>query len=84
MFVLECARSKAFLSQGQTLVAVTSGANMDFDRLRFISERAAADESLISVKIPEQPGAFVKLYKLISPHNVTEFAYRLSSQKDSE
>mmetsp|Transcript_53729 Transcript_53729/g.143754 ORF Transcript_53729/g.143754 Transcript_53729/m.143754 type:complete len:591 (-) Transcript_53729:165-1937(-) len=71
-------------ARGQTLVAVTSGANMDFDRLRFISERAAADESLISVKIPEQPGAFVKLYKLISPRNVTEFAYRLSSQKDSE
>jgi len=62
----------------KTLVAVTSGANMDFDRLRFVSERADTSESLISVTIPERAGAFIELYKNIYPRNVTEFSYRIS------
>jgi C-terminal regulatory domain of Threonine dehydratase len=41
---------------GVTVAAVTSGANIDFDRLRFVSERADSSETLISVTIPEQPG----------------------------
>ena len=44
-----------------TYVAVASGANMDFDRLRFVSERADDSETLLSVVIPEQPGAFQRL-----------------------
>lgn len=40
------------------MVAVCSGANMDFDRLRFVSERADSSETLISATIPERPGAF--------------------------
>eukprot|EP00038_Savillea_parva_P032020 m.92967 g.92967 ORF g.92967 m.92967 type:complete len:605 (-) comp9982_c0_seq1:269-2083(-) len=59
-----------------TVVAVTSGANMDFTRLRFISERADASESLLAVEIPERPGAFRSLYSVIFPRNVTEFSYR--------
>lgn len=63
----------------KTVVAITSGANVDFDRLRFISERADASEALLAIEIPETPGAFYDLYKLIFPRNVTEFSYRYAS-----
>ena len=62
--------------KGKTFVAVCSGANMDFDRLRFVSERADSSETLVSVAIPEKPGAFRELYSVIYPRNVTEFSYR--------
>jgi len=65
-------------AEGQTLCAIASGANMDFDRLRFVSERADASETLLSVLIPERPGAFKEMYAHISPRNVTEFSYRMS------
>jgi len=68
---------------GQTLVAVTSGANMDFDRLRFVSERADTSESLIAIWIPEKPGSFLRLYECIYPRNVTEFSYRISGDPAS-
>ncbi|KAK2782884.1 threonine deaminase [Emmonsiellopsis sp. PD_33] len=61
------------------LVALTSGANMNFDRLRFVAERAALGEkkeALLSVTIPERPGAFAKLVETVIPHDVTEFSYR--------
>ena len=61
---------------GQTLVVTASGANMDFDRLRFVSERADASETLLSVRIPERAGSFRALMRSIEPRNVTEFAYR--------
>ncbi|KAJ2186114.1 threonine deaminase, partial [Coemansia sp. RSA 532] len=64
---------------GQTLVAVTSGANMNFDRLRFVAERTAlgeAKEALLSVVIPEQPGSFLKLHDIVYPRSITEFTYR--------
>jgi len=64
---------------GQTLVAVTSGANMDFDRLRFVSERADSSESLAAAVIPERPGSFWQLYMDIFPRNITEFSYRMVS-----
>lgn len=63
----------------RTLVAIASGANMDFDRLRFVTERAALGEQkevLLSVNIPEQPGAFAELINNVLPHAVTEFSYR--------
>jgi len=60
----------------KTYVAVSSGANMDFDRLRFVSERADSSETLMSVAIPERPGSFRELYSIIHPRNVTEFSYR--------
>ncbi|KAF2755026.1 threonine dehydratase catabolic [Pseudovirgaria hyperparasitica] len=62
------------------LVAIASGANMNFDRLRFVAERAALGENkeaLLSVVIPEQPGAFASLIKNVNPLSVTEFSYRL-------
>lgn len=64
------------------LVAIASGANMDFDRLRFVAERAALGEkkeALLSVTIPERPGAFAGLIKAVSPMAVTAFSYRYSS-----
>ena len=66
---------------GQTMVAITSGANMDFDRLRFVSERADGSEKSLAVTIPEKPGAFRALYNLIWPRNVTEFSYRFETEQ---
>ena len=66
----------------RTLVAIASGANMNFDRLRFVAERAALGEkkeALISVSIPETPGAFAELIKVVLPHAVTEFSYRYAT-----
>ena len=69
---------------GQTLVAITSGANMDFDRLRFVSERADDSERSLAVTIPEKPGAFRALYNLVWPRNVTEFSYRFESEAKAD
>lgn len=66
----------------RNLVAIASGANMNFDRLRFVAERAALGEkkeALISVSIPEKPGAFSELIKVVLPHAVTEFSYRYAT-----
>jgi threonine dehydratase len=65
------------------LVAVLSGANMNFDRLRFVAERAEvgeAREALFGVTIPERPGAFREFCATIGRRVVTEFNYRLSSR----
>jgi threonine dehydratase len=72
--------------RGQALVAVTSGANMNFDRLRFVAERAEigeAREALLAVTIPEERGSFRKLCSLIGPRNVTEFTYRISDEREA-
>jgi len=69
---------------GQTLVAISSGANMDFDRLRFVSERADSSETIVAVRIPERPGSFKEFYKCIAPRNVTEFSYRIASGNQDE
>jgi threonine dehydratase len=70
--------------QGQTMVAITSGANMDFTRLRFVSERADESEKTLIVTIPETPGTFRKLYSLIWPRNVTAFSYRYGSEGEAK
>lgn len=62
--------------------AILSGANMDFDRLRFVSERARLGEGrevLLSVNIPERPGVFYSMIQTILPRSITEFAYRYSN-----
>jgi threonine dehydratase len=64
-----------------TLVAVIGGANVNFDRLRHIAERAAVGEQremLLAVEIPEQPGSFRKFCEAIGRRSVTEFNYRYS------
>lgn len=68
--------SKLYDCKDKTFVAISSGANMDFDRLRFVSERADSSETLMSVSIPEQPGSFRTLHSLLHPRNITEFSYR--------
>mmetsp|Transcript_23050 Transcript_23050/g.64884 ORF Transcript_23050/g.64884 Transcript_23050/m.64884 type:complete len:600 (+) Transcript_23050:87-1886(+) len=75
--------SKEHKLTGKTMVAISSGANMDFDRLRFVSERADTSETLIAVEIPERAGAFIELYRHIYPRNVTEFSYRISGDPAS-
>lgn len=69
-------------NSNRQLVAIASGANMNFDRLRFVAERAAlgeGKEALMSVSIPERPGAFAELIKAVMPHAVTEFSYRYAT-----
>ncbi|KAH9028761.1 tryptophan synthase beta subunit-like PLP-dependent enzyme [Lactarius pseudohatsudake] len=63
-------------------VVVVSGANMNFDRLRFVAERAALGEgreALLSIDIPERPGSFFALHTVIHPRSVTEFVYRYNT-----
>jgi threonine dehydratase len=73
--------------KGQTLVAITCGANMNFDRLRFVAERAEFGEhreALFAVTIPEERGSFRRFCELISSsgtRQVTEFNYRISDDK---
>jgi len=87
---LALAGAKAYIEQrkaakkpirGETLVSITSGANMNFDRLRFVSERAEvgeAREAVFAVTIPEARGSFKRFCELVGPRNVTEFNYRIS------
>jgi threonine dehydratase len=65
--------------RNQTYVAVASGANMNFDRLRFVAERAELGEkreAILAVTIPERPGSFKKFCSLLGARSVTEFNYR--------
>jgi len=69
-----------------SLAAILSGANMNFDRLRFVAERAEvgeARESLIAVTIPERPGAFREFCSALGRRVVTEFNYRLSGRDEA-
>ncbi len=64
---------------GRRLVAVNSGANVNFDRLRYIAERAdlgAGREMLLAVEIPEQQGSFLQFCRVLGARNITEFNYR--------
>lgn len=64
---------------GETLVAILSGANMNFDRLRFVAERAELGErreAVFAATIPERPGSFKTFCRLIGKRQVTEFSYR--------
>jgi len=72
--------------KGQTLVAINSGANMNFDRLRHVSERAELGEereALLAVEIPERPGSFKKLCQLIGNRSITEFNYRYGDDNEA-
>ena len=65
--------------EGRTLIAIASGANMNFDKLRFVAERAELGEqreALIAVTIPERPGSFRDFLSRIGHRNITEFNYR--------
>jgi len=65
--------------KGETLVAILSGANMNFDRLRFVAERAELGErreAVFAATIPERPGSFKAFCRLVGKRNITEFTYR--------
>ena len=71
----------------KTLVAVASGANMNFDRLRFVAERAEVGEqreAVLAVTLPEKPGAYKKFVSLIGARNITEFNYRYNDPKEAQ
>ena len=80
---LAIAGAKAYAERrrqkGQTYIAVACGANMNFDRLRFVAERAELGErreAILAVTIPERPGSFKQFCSLLGARNVTEFNYR--------
>jgi threonine dehydratase len=69
------------------LVAINSGANMNFDRLRHVSERAdlgGEREALLAVTIPEQPGSFLHLCEILGARSVTEFSYRYQNSQGAQ
>jgi threonine dehydratase len=69
---------------GQTLVAIDSGANMNFDRLRYVAERAQVGEHreiLLAVSIPETPGSFLRFCSMLGGRSITEFNYRYFDPK---
>lgn len=87
---LAIAGAKAYVEreqiQGQTLVAVACGANMNFDRLRFVAERAEFGErreAIFAVTIPEEPGSLRKFCECIGKRNLTEFNYRIADEKEA-
>lgn len=72
--------------EGETLVAVDSGANVNFDRLRHIAERAELGEkreAIIAARIPERPGSFKKFCSALGKRNITEFNYRYSDDSNA-
>jgi len=69
---------------GQTLVTISCGANVNFDRLRHIAERAAVGdqtEMLIAAEIPEEPGSFRRFCEVLGRRGITEFNYRFADTK---
>ena len=88
---LAVAGAKAYVARtgitGETLVAVASGANMNFDRLRFVAEEAElgeAREAIVAVTIPERPGSFRAFCSLIGARNITEFNYRYADPREAQ
>ena len=72
--------------KSETLIGTASGANMNFDRLGFVAERAEIGEereTVFAVTIPEKPGAFKSFCSLIGSRSITEFNYRFSSHSSA-
>ncbi|HEY9694424.1 MAG TPA: threonine ammonia-lyase, biosynthetic [Oculatellaceae cyanobacterium] len=87
---LAVAGAKAYAEReqiaGETLIAVACGANMNFDRLRFVAERAEFGErreAIFAVNIPEQPGSLRKFCECLGRRNLTEFNYRIADEKEA-
>ena len=73
--------------EGETLIAIACGANMNFDRLRFVAERAEIGEqreTILAVTIPETPGSFRNFCALLGRRSITEFNYRYSGPQAAQ
>jgi len=73
--------------QGRDLVAILSGANINFDRLRHVAERTEIGENreaLLAVEIPEKPGSFLRFCRLLGKRGITEFNYRYADEKEAQ
>jgi threonine dehydratase len=88
---LAVAGMKKYIAQhnltDKSLVAIASGANVNFDRLRHIAERAELGEqreALFAVNVPEKPGSFRQFCKIIGSRSVTEFNYRYADEKQAQ
>ncbi|KAK4377726.1 hypothetical protein RND71_004022 [Anisodus tanguticus] len=71
--------------KGENVVAITSGANMNFDRLRLVTELADVGrqrEAVLATFMPEVSGSFKKYAEMVGPMNITEFKYRYNSDKE--
>ncbi|TCK19360.1 L-threonine ammonia-lyase [Thiogranum longum] len=71
----------------ESLIAINSGANINFDRLRHVAERAEIGErreALLAVTIPEQPGSFLKFCRTLGKRGITEFNYRYADAHDAQ
>ena len=69
-----------------SLIAIACGANMNFDRLRFVSERSESGEgreAIFAVTIPEERGSFKRFCGLLGSHSITEFNYRMSDTREA-
>lgn len=87
---LGLAGAKKWITQNnyhdKTVIVIASGANMNFDRLRFVAERVGVgeqNEAILAVTLPEKPGSFKALCRLFGQHNITEFNYRYSDRKEA-
>ncbi len=84
-YVERAAKSRKPL-RDENLVAIACGANMNFDRLRFVAERAEvgeAHEAVFAVTIPEERGSFKRFCQLVGSRAVTEFNYRISDANEA-
>jgi threonine dehydratase len=83
---VERAKARKKPLKDQALITIASGANMNFDRLRFVAEMAEvgeACEAVLAITIPEERGSFKRFCELVGPRNVTEFNYRISDAKEA-
>jgi threonine dehydratase len=88
---LSIAGAKAYVEntgiRGREIVAVASGANTNFDRLRFVAERAEVGEhreAILAVTIPEKPGSYRKFLSLLGARSLTEFNYRFGDTAEAQ
>ena len=87
---LSVAGAKKYIAENgcedQVFVTINCGANVNFDRLRHIAERAAVGEQtemLLAAEIPEEPGSFRRFCKIVGRRGITEFNYRYSDAKNA-
>ena len=87
---LALAGAKSYIKDKQlwanNIIAIVSGANMNFDRLRYVAERAdlgEQNEAILAATIDEEPGSFLSFCQMLGNHSITEFNYRYGNQKQA-